>query len=171
MQRLVDLVTRDWRRLIAMGTPASRRTIRGLLKKLKLGRRTARNKKTMGQNPDRNAQFENIARLREEYEAAGDPVISIDTKKKEQLGNFHRPGQTYTEQTVVTFDHDFPSAGDGKLIPHSIYDSCSILRSFNCSARSGRPLGRSKAFSAWQDMSFGESATPSAWEDEYRRSG
>ena len=111
------------RRLIAMGTPASRRTIRRLLKKLKLGCRTARKKKTMGHHPDRNAQFENIARLRQEYEAAGDPVISIDTKKKEQLGNFHRPGQTYTEQTVETFDHDFPSAGDGKLIPHTVYDT------------------------------------------------
>jgi Rhodopirellula transposase DDE domain len=110
------------RRLIALGTPASRRTVRRLLKKLKLGRRTARKKKTMGHHPDRNAQFENIARLRREYQAAGDPVISIDTKKKEQLGNFHRSGQTYTQQTVETFDHDFPSAGDGKLIPHGIYD-------------------------------------------------
>jgi arginine repressor len=68
------------RRLLAMGTPASRRTIRRLLRKLKLGRRTARKKKTMGHHPDRNAQFENIARLRREYEAAGDAVISIDTK-------------------------------------------------------------------------------------------
>jgi hypothetical protein len=111
------------RRLTAMGTPASRRTIRRLLKALRLGRRTARKKKTMGHHPDRNAQFENIARLRREYQAAGDPVISIDTKKKEQLGNFHRSGQTYTQQTVETFDHDFPSAGDGKLIPHGIYDT------------------------------------------------
>jgi hypothetical protein len=102
------------RRLIEMGTPASRRTIRRLLKQMKLGRRTARKKKTMGHHPDRNAQFENIARLRKEYEAAGDPIISIDTKKKEQLGNFQRPGQTYTQQTVETFDHDFPSAGEGK---------------------------------------------------------
>jgi hypothetical protein len=37
----------------------------------------------MGQHPDRNAQFENIGRLRQQYQAAGDPVISIDTKKKE----------------------------------------------------------------------------------------
>jgi hypothetical protein len=36
----------------------------------------------MGQHPDRNAQFENIGRLRQEYQDAGDPVISIDTKKK-----------------------------------------------------------------------------------------
>lgn len=110
------------RRLFAMGTPASRRVLRRLLRQLKLGRRTARKKKTMGSHPDRNAQFENIARLRREYEEAGDPVISVDTKKKELLGNFHRPGQTFTQQTVETNDHDFGSAGQGKLIPHGIYD-------------------------------------------------
>jgi len=71
------------RRLWAVGTPASRRTIRRLLRKRKRGRRTARKKKTMGHHPDRNAQCENIARLRREYEAAGDAVIALDTKKKE----------------------------------------------------------------------------------------
>src|SRR5499426_3727295 len=75
------------RRLLALGTPASRRTIRRLLRKFQLGQRTARKKKTMGHHPDRNAQFENIARLRREYAVAGDAVISIDTKKKELLGN------------------------------------------------------------------------------------
>ncbi|MEN6496324.1 MAG: hypothetical protein ABFD16_18730, partial [Thermoguttaceae bacterium] len=68
-------------------------------------------KKTMGHPPHRNAQFENIARLRQEYLEAGDPVLRIDTKKKELLGNFHRPGQTFTQQTVETYDHDFGSAG------------------------------------------------------------
>jgi Rhodopirellula transposase DDE domain len=110
------------RRLLALGTPASRRTIRRLLRKLNVGRRTARKKKTMGHHPKRNAQFENIARLRREYEASGDAVISIDTKKKELLGNFHRAGTTFTAETVETFDHDFGSAGHGKLIPHGIYD-------------------------------------------------
>jgi hypothetical protein len=110
------------RRLVAMGTPASRRTIRRLLRSLKVGCRTARKKKTMGHHPDRNAQFENIARLRREYAASGDAVVSIDTKKKEQLGNFHRAGKTFTAETVETFDHDFGSAGQGKLIPHGIYD-------------------------------------------------
>jgi len=110
------------KRLAELGTPAGRRIIRRLLRKLNVGRRTARKKKTMGHHPDRNAQFENIARLRREYGDAGDPVISMDTKKKELLGNFHRPGTTYTAQTVETFDHDFGSAGHGKLIPHGIYD-------------------------------------------------
>src|SRR5438309_753815 len=89
-------------------------SLRELSRRLIVGRRTARKKKTMGHHPDRNAQFENITRLRQEYQAAGDPVISIDTKKKELLGNFHRDGPTYTERTVETFDHDFPSAGLGK---------------------------------------------------------
>ena len=113
------------RRLIEMGTPASRRVIRRMLRQLKLGRRTARKKKTMGQHPDRNAQFENIARLRREYQDAGDPVISVDTKKKELVGDYHRPGHTFTQQTVETLDHDFPKPGQGKLIPHGIYDLAS----------------------------------------------
>src|SRR6476660_6257135 len=118
-----DLSLRELsRRLLALGSLASRRTIRRVLRKLKLGRRTARKKKTLGQHPARNAQFENIARLRREYEAAGDAVISIDTKKKELLGNFHRAGTTFTTEIVETFDHDFGSAGQGKLIPHGIYD-------------------------------------------------
>ena len=77
------------RRLIDLGTPASRRVIRRLLRQLKIGRRTARKKKTRGHHSDRNAQFENIARLRREFQDAGQPIISIDTKKKTLL--FARP--------------------------------------------------------------------------------
>ncbi len=99
------------RRLLALGTPASRRTIRRLLRKLKLGRRTAPKKKTMGQHPDRNAQFENIGRLRQQYQAAGDPVISIDTKKKELLGNFQRPGTTYTGASTAATGRPFVKDG------------------------------------------------------------
>ena len=52
----------------------------------------------------------------------GHPVISIDTKKKELIGNFSRDGTTFTQKAIETLDHDFPSAGEGKLIPHGIYD-------------------------------------------------
>jgi hypothetical protein len=110
------------RRLWALGTPASRRTIRRLLRKRKRGGRTARKKKTMGHHPDRNAPCANMARIRREYEAAGDAVIAIETTKKEWLGNVHRAGTTFTPETVETFDHDFGSAGQGKLMPHGMYD-------------------------------------------------
>lgn len=69
------------RRLAAMGTPASRYVVRKLLKKHGLGQRKACKKKSMGAHPDRNAQFENISRLKAGYLARGEPVISIDTKK------------------------------------------------------------------------------------------
>jgi len=110
------------RRLAAMGTPASRHTVRKLMKKHGMGQRKVRKKKSLGAHPDRDAQFQNIAKLKAEYLAKGDPVISIDTKKKELIGNFAREGHTHTQKAVAALDHDFPSAGDGKLIPHGIYD-------------------------------------------------
>ena len=85
------------RRLGQMGTPASRHMVRKLLKKHGLGQRKACKKKSMGAHPERNAQFKNIAKLKARYLAAGEPVISIDTKKKELIGNFAREGQTHTQ--------------------------------------------------------------------------
>ena len=110
------------RRLREMGTPAGRHVVRKLLKKCGLGQRTARKKKSMGAHPDRNAQFEKIARLKKEYLSKGEPVISIDTKKKELIGNFARDGHTHTQAPVDASDHDFPSAAEGKLIPHGLFD-------------------------------------------------
>jgi Rhodopirellula transposase DDE domain len=110
------------RRLVEMGTPASRHIVRKLLRKNGLGQRKARKKKSLGAHPDRNAQFENIAKLKALYLAKGGPAISIDTKKKELVGNFSREGQTHTQVQVEALDHDFPSAGEGKLIPHGIYN-------------------------------------------------
>ncbi len=71
---------------------------------------------------DRNAQFENIACLKAKYLAAGNPVISMDTKKKEYLGNFYRAGYLYSQQAVQVYDHDFNSWAEGMIIPHGIYD-------------------------------------------------
>jgi len=50
----------------------------------------------MKETAHRNEQFENIARLKTEYQVAGNPIISMDTKKKEYLGNFYRAGRLYT---------------------------------------------------------------------------
>ena len=110
------------RRLAKLGTPASRYTVRKLLKKHGLGQRKARKKKALGNHPDRDAQFQNLAKLKAAYLDAGDPVVSMDTKKKELVGNFSREGQTLTQEPVDTLDHDFSSAGLGKIIPHGIYD-------------------------------------------------
>lgn len=109
-------------RLKNMGTPTSRRQVRKLLRKHKLGQRKTRKKKSMGAHPDRDAQFQNIAKIKSEYLSAEEPVLSIDTKKKELIGNFAREGDTLTQEPVDALDHDFPSAGEGKVIPHGLYD-------------------------------------------------
>lgn len=76
----------------------------------------------MKQVPERNEQFENIASLVAEYEASPNPIVSMDTKKKEYLGNFYRAGQLYTLAQLQTYDHDFFSFAEGVIIPHGIYD-------------------------------------------------
>lgn len=76
----------------------------------------------MKQHANRNEQFDIIAQLKATYIAAGNPVVSMDTKKKEYLGNFYRDGQVYTQAAFQTYDHDFASFAEGVVIPHAIYD-------------------------------------------------
>lgn len=76
----------------------------------------------MKESEQRDAQFENIAQFKAAYQAEGNPVISMDTKKKEYLGNFSREGRVYTQHVFRTYDHDFTSMADGLVIPHAIYD-------------------------------------------------
>ncbi len=70
----------------------------------------------------RNEQFENIIQLKTVYTAEGNPIVSMDTKKKEYLGNFYRAGHLYTQEELQVNDHDFSSQADGIVIPHGIYD-------------------------------------------------
>jgi hypothetical protein len=110
-------------RVTELGTPVGRHVVSQLLRKHRYRRRKALKKKTMGRrHPDRDAQFENIARLKREYLAAGLPVVSIDTKKKELIGEFYRDGVIEAQATVEVNDHDFASMGSGTVIPHGIYD-------------------------------------------------
>jgi hypothetical protein len=76
------------------------------------------------QHPDRDAQFRHVSALIAEFTAAGDPVVSIDGKKKEQLGPFHRPGRSWRPagDPVKVRDHGFPDAELGKVTPYGIYD-------------------------------------------------
>jgi hypothetical protein len=77
----------------------------------------------MGEHCDRNAQFENIARIRARYQDSLDPILSIDTKKRELLGTFYRDGRVYTRQGgLLAYDHDFPKYADGVVIPYGLYD-------------------------------------------------
>jgi hypothetical protein len=76
------------------------------------------------QHPDRDAQFRRVNALIAEFTAAGDPVVSVDGKKKEQLGPYHRPGLSWRPagDPVRVRDHDFPDAELGKITPYGVYD-------------------------------------------------
>ena len=76
------------------------------------------------QHPDRDAQFRYVNAAIGQFTASGDPVISVDGKKKEQPGPFHRPGRSWRPagDPVRVRDHDFPDAELGKVTPYGVYD-------------------------------------------------
>ena len=110
------------RQLDKTETPAGKNVVARVLHEQGFRRRKPQKKKTMGENKDRNEQFKKINRLKKTYLEAGKPVLSIDSKKKETLGNFYREGVTDAVEPTIVNDHDFASQGNGKVIPHGIYD-------------------------------------------------
>jgi hypothetical protein len=75
-------------------------------------------------HPDRNEQFEFIDKKTKAFIDAGEPVISVDTKKKENIGNFKNPGQEYRRNNNPreVLDHDFPIEELGKIAPYGVYN-------------------------------------------------
>jgi len=75
-------------------------------------------------HPDRNAQFEFIDKKAKKFIEKGEPVISVDTKKKENIGNFKNCGQEYrkNKDPRKVLDHDFPIEELGKIAPYGIYN-------------------------------------------------
>jgi hypothetical protein len=98
------------------------RIVRRILDTLGFARRQIAKVLPGGDSPHRHQQFRHLAELIQEFLAAGNPVLSIDTKKKEFLGTLYRDGKVYCQQARKAFDHDFPSLASGVIIPHGIYD-------------------------------------------------
>jgi hypothetical protein len=72
---------------------------------------------------ERDRQFRHICRMRECFARRQEPIISVDTKKKELIGNFKNPGRVWRDQVCDVADHDFPSYASAKIIPYGIYDT------------------------------------------------
>lgn len=100
----------------------SANTVGRILKQLDYSLRVNSKKISSGNSANRNAQFENIADLRERFSRDGAPIISVDTKKKELVGNFKNAGATWTKKAIAVNDHDFRSLGQGVAVPYGIYD-------------------------------------------------
>ena len=73
-------------------------------------------------HPERNQQFEYLRDQRIAHQAAGQPTLSLDTKKKELIGNFKQPGRIWSTQPEQVNVHDFPNDALGRAVPYGIYD-------------------------------------------------
>jgi hypothetical protein len=103
----------------------SSKTVARLLKKMDFLLRVNHKKLSSGSKNDqgeRDEQFVYIAGLKEEFSSNGDPVVSVDTKKKEMVGNFKNSGDAWNKEPVLVKDHDFRSESDGMAVPYSVYD-------------------------------------------------
>ena len=107
-----------------MGHRTSPRMVWSLLRDLGYSLQANSKTKEGGTNPDRNAQFENIYRKVREHQEAGQPVISVDTKKKELVGDFKNSGREWRPkgQPIKVRVHDFVIPELGRAIPYGVYD-------------------------------------------------
>jgi hypothetical protein len=104
------------------GVAISHGTVGRLLHEMKYSLRTNRKRLAKTNDPDRDRQFRLLARRRRHFQSKQWPVISIDCKKKELLGNFKNSGSTWRRHARDVFDHDFPSWADGRAVPFGIYE-------------------------------------------------
>jgi hypothetical protein len=105
------------------GGPSGHSTVARLLRDLRFSLRTNRKRLARTQDPDRDRQFRYLARVRRWYLTHGLPVISVDAKKKEWVGNFKNAGRCWRRDSRAVWDHDFPRWAIGRGIPYGIYDS------------------------------------------------
>jgi Rhodopirellula transposase DDE domain len=112
------------RELTKQGHPVSSTLVALLLKEAGYSLQANRKTREGISHPDRDAQFRRINRRIQEQQRLGQPVISVDTKKKETLGKKKNPGRTWRpkRKPVEVDTHDFPEPRKGKAVPYGVYD-------------------------------------------------
>ena len=108
--------------LRAAGLDIGKSSVLRLLKQMGYSLRVNHKKLSSGASAHRDEQFAYIASLRDRFERRGDPVISVDAKKKELVGNFKNAGVTWCCTPILVKDHDFRSEALGMAIPYGVYD-------------------------------------------------
>lgn len=108
--------------LSAKGHTVSSPTISRLLQEEDYSLKANRKRLSGKQNPERDQQFRYLVRWRKAYLSRGWPVISVDAKKTEKIGNFKNNGRAWRRQPIDVNIYDFPNLAKGKAIPYGIYD-------------------------------------------------
>lgn len=112
------------RELTKQGHAVGPTTVRKLLKQAGYSLQANRKTREGASHPDRDAQFRHINRRVQAQQREGQPAISVDTKKKETLGNLKNAGQTWRPKgrPRAVDTHDFPDPRKGKAVPYGVYD-------------------------------------------------
>lgn len=110
------------RELLAVNIRVSKNTVARLLKQLGYSLRVNHKKLSSGSRHHRDRQFRYIKRLQHAFEGDGMPVISVDTKKKELIGQFKNPGAVWAKTPTLVKDHDFRSESVGMAVPYGVLD-------------------------------------------------
>jgi hypothetical protein len=134
-----------------LGIEVSANTVGKLLKDLGFSLRVNHKKRTNGvkNQQDRDQQFRYIAEMVDQFAAAGNPVVCVDTKKKEMVGQFRNPGQTWCEKAEEVNDHDFRSLASGMAVPYGVYDRLANRGSVFVGASSDTPQFAVDCLSLW----------------------
>lgn len=144
-------------RLEKAGHAASPPTVGRLLRKLGYSLRVnVKKHEASAAHPDRQQQFEVIQSQRQVVAAAGWPIISVDTKKKELIGNFKNAGQAWGQEAEAVNVHDFPHDALMRAVPYGIYDVGSNRGSVYVGTSADTPEFAVTALTHW-------------WEDEGRK--
>ena len=98
------------------------KTVGRLLKTLKYSLKANVKRQAGSQNPDRNTQFEYIEAQKQLFLSQGWPIVSLDGKKKELIGNFKNAGQAWCREAEVVNDHDFETESQGRVTPYGVYN-------------------------------------------------
>ena len=97
-------------------------TVRRLLDQQGYVLRANRKRLNKKRDPDRDRQMRYLARKRRAFQKADFPVVSVDTKQRELIGNFKNPGRTWRQTCMDVLENDYPSQAEGVSIPYGIYD-------------------------------------------------
>lgn len=108
--------------LAALGLPVSPNTVARLLHRMGYSLRVNHKQISTSISPDRNLQFEYLAYLRDRFRRRHLPMVSVDSKKRELVGNFKNPGRRWESTPRRVYDHDFRTDSIGVAIPYGIYD-------------------------------------------------
>jgi hypothetical protein len=117
-------VRRLTKRLREMGFPVSKQAVWAVLGRMGFSMKmNVRNRRGVCRDPARrDEQFQYMATQREAFRQAGLPMISVDTKKKELIGNFRGKGKAWCREAPEVDEHDFPSQAECLAVPFGVYD-------------------------------------------------